>query len=157
MNRELEIRERVALYGLELTGHDREALYIARGNLEFYAYSDLRYLLSENARLRADLAAMTQMRDGWMKQAGEWQEHSEKCAAQVAEVFQKQREAEAEADAWRRRAGAAEKDIRDMLYDATLLVDNGLCDWCGRWDNELCWSNDCKAECKWRGPEEDKP
>ena len=69
MNRELEIRERVALYGLELTGHDREALDIARGNLEFYAYSDLRYLLSETARLRADLAAMTAERDKWQRMA----------------------------------------------------------------------------------------
>jgi hypothetical protein len=118
MNRMLEVRERVAQYGLALHGADREALDMARGNLEFYAYSDLRYLLDETARLRADLAAMT-----------------------------------AERDAWQRRAVAAEKDIHDMLYDATLLVDNGLCDWCERWDNELCWSNDCKAECKWRGPD----
>jgi hypothetical protein len=63
MNRMLEVRERVAQYGLALHGADREALDMARGNLEFYAYSDLRYLLDETARLTADLAAMTAERD----------------------------------------------------------------------------------------------
>lgn len=57
MNRELEIRERVAQYGLALHEADREALDMARGNLEFYAYSDLRHMLDETARLRAELDA----------------------------------------------------------------------------------------------------
>jgi hypothetical protein len=63
MNRELEIRERVAHYGLELDGHDCGAWDRARNDLEIHAYSDLRHLLDETARLRADLAAMTAERD----------------------------------------------------------------------------------------------
>jgi hypothetical protein len=62
-------------------------------------------------------------------------------------------------DEWRRRAEAAEQDIRDMLYESTLLIDDALCLWCEHYDepHDLCWAQDCKAECKWRGPQEDKP
>lgn len=63
MNRELEIRERVAQYGMALLGADRVEMDATRDNLEFYAYSDLRYLLDETDHLTADLAAMTAERD----------------------------------------------------------------------------------------------
>ena len=58
----------------------------------------------------------------------------------------------------RERAEAAEQDIRDMLYESTLLIDDALCLWCEHYDepHDLCWAQDCKAECKWRGPEEEK-
>ena len=69
MNRELEIRERVAQYGMALLGADRVEMDVTRDNLEFYAYSDLRYLLDETDRLTADLAAMTAKRDALRERA----------------------------------------------------------------------------------------
>lgn len=69
MNRELEIRERVAQYGMALLGADRVEMDATRDNLEFYAYSDLRYLLDETDRLTADLAAMTAERDAFKARA----------------------------------------------------------------------------------------
>lgn len=69
MNRELEIRERVAQYGMALLGADRVEMDATRDNLEFYAYSDLRYLLDETDRLTADLAAMTAERDAAQRRA----------------------------------------------------------------------------------------
>ena len=69
----------------------------------------------------------------------------------------------ADRDEQKRRAEAAEADISDMLYEATFLIDNALCSWCDRFDNqhELCCARDCKAEHKWRGHcaenTEDKP
>lgn len=61
----------------------------------------------------------------------------------------------AERDAMRERAEAAERDIRDMLYEAALMADSALCPWCERYDkpNDLCWAGSCKDECKWCGPQ----
>lgn len=113
-------------------------------------HGDVFDLLAEVERLSAAISVSEQYRQDHIDTIGK----QDIAYSELKDSFDAMT---ADRDAWRRRAESAEKDIRDMLYDATLLVDNGLCGWCGRWDNELCWSNDCKAECKWRGPEEDKP
>lgn len=147
MNRELEIRERVALYGLELTGHDREALYIARGNLEFYAYSDLRYLLSENARLRADLAEQSRLhRISVNAGADAMRQIKEQLAAMTAER-----------DAMRERAEAARDDLRMVCTNGEPCAACRHC--CDQGPNFPCRILDkwcCGEKWEWRGPEEDK-
>lgn len=144
MNRELEIRERVALYGLELTGHDREALDIARGNLEFYAYSDLRYLLSETARLRADLAAMTAERDE-ARDKLDWLTEAYDRKMRVHDALNR------DYVALRKRAEAAERDI-SRECETCKFVDNLAqdppCDNCGGFHDEF----DGTRGWEWRGP-----
>lgn len=153
MNRELEIRERVALYRLELTGHDREALDIARGNLEFYAYSDLRYLLSETARLRAELDVTRNMCDG-----------AKAMLFKFLDTGMKPDEIErmkAELDAAQRRAEAAERDLGFACGSQPSASDDcSICDVCAhmRADGSCpkqCFMNSLGAmnRWEWRGPD----
>ena len=63
MNRMLEIRERVAKYGLSRIAKDEVAWWNARDELNFNAYDDLQYLLQEHTRITAEIEAMTAERD----------------------------------------------------------------------------------------------
>ena len=63
MNRMLEIRERVAKYGLSRIAKDEVAWWNARDELNFNAYDDLQDLLQDHTRLTAEIESLTAERD----------------------------------------------------------------------------------------------
>lgn len=114
------------------------------------------WVLGELSRVESDLAAMTAERDearDKLRDKLDWLTEAYDRKMRVHYALNR------DYIALRKRAEAAEKDIRDMLYESTLLIDDALCLWCEHYDepHDLCWAQDCKAECKWRGPQEGKP
>jgi len=69
MNRILEIRERVAKYGLSRIAKDEVAWWNARDELNFNAYDDLQYLLQDHTRLTAEIESLTAERDRFKARA----------------------------------------------------------------------------------------
>ena len=69
MNRILEIRERVAKYGLSRIAKDEVAWWNARDELNFNAYDDLQYLLQDHTSLTAEIESLTAERDRFKARA----------------------------------------------------------------------------------------
>ena len=46
---------------------------------------------------------------------------------------------------------AAVADIKDMLCEAVLLIDDGMCHWCECCERGTCFASDCQTDSKWRG------
>jgi len=69
MNRILEIRERVAKYGLSRIAKDEVAWWNARDELNFNAYDDLQYLLQDHTRLTDEIESLTAERDRFKARA----------------------------------------------------------------------------------------
>ena len=69
MDRMLEIKERVAKYGLSRMAKDEVAWWNARDELNFNAYDDLQYLLQEHTRITAEIEAMKAERDRFKARA----------------------------------------------------------------------------------------